>query len=404
MAAPDEIASVVSSIHAAPPKVAIVTTGGAAQLSAWLLTVPGASATVLEATTPYSREALAEYLGGDPESFCSRETAASMARAAYRRAAALAPPSDPSPLLGLAATCALATGRWKRGEHRAWAAVHDGTRTRVAGLNLEKGARDRAAEDAEASVLALTLLADASGVPCGLAAGAAGERVPEDVSDLGDPLRALVEGRAECVEVQPGPPGAPPRTLVDAPRRGRVVLPGSFNPVHAGHEALLDAAVRHVGGGAGGVFELSVQNADKGVLALGELRGRVEGVLRLGRGVVLTRAPLFTDKARLFPGAVFAVGHDTAIRLVMPKYYGGSEAEMTRQFAQLRGRGCRFVVAGRVPQGAGGAAGGFLTLDDVDVPACLRPLDMFSGLAESDFRSDLSSSELRRRRSAGGGD
>ncbi len=49
--------------------------------------------------------------------------------------------------------------------------------------------------------------------------------------------------------------------------------------------------------------------------------------------VVVTSAPLFTTKSQLLPGSCFVVGYDTAIRLVMPKYYNNSEAEMLVQFA-----------------------------------------------------------------------
>jgi hypothetical protein len=52
------------------------------------------------------------------------------------------------------------------------------------------------------------------------------------------------------------------------------------------------------------------------------------------------QAPLFTLKARLYPQSTFVVGYDTAVRLVMPKYYDG-EAGMLSQFSELRVRGCR---------------------------------------------------------------
>jgi hypothetical protein len=42
-----------------------------------------------------------------------------------------------------------------------------------------------------------------------------------------------------------------------------VYLPGSFNPLHHGHEQLLDAAASVAGPGVEGAFELSVGNADK---------------------------------------------------------------------------------------------------------------------------------------------
>lgn len=58
------------------------------------------------------------------------------------------------------------------------------------------------------------------------------------------------------------PPCPPHQVLVDAPRPGRVYLPGSFNPLHEGHLRLLQAAVA-ASSGKEGCFELSVGNADK---------------------------------------------------------------------------------------------------------------------------------------------
>jgi hypothetical protein len=60
-----------------------------------------------------------------------------------------------------------------------------------------------------------------------------------------------------------------------------------------------------------------------------------------GLPVVLTSAPLFTNKSRLLRGSWFVVGWDTAVRMVMPKYYGGTEVGMLREFDKLRAAGCR---------------------------------------------------------------
>ena len=111
---------------------------------------------------------------------------------------------------------------------------------------------------------------------------------------------------------------------------------------------------------------------------------------------MLTRAPLYAAKAALMPGATFVLGHDTAVRLLMPKYYGG-ERGMFAAFNQIRAAGCSFIVAGRAaaqPQAGsegGAAASRFLTLADVDVPEALA--DLFEAMPE--FRLDVSSSELR---------
>ena len=45
----------------------------------------------------------------------------------------------------------------------------------------------------------------------------------------GEPLQALLDGTVRSVEFAGG------QVVVDAPRRGRVYLPGSFNPLHDGH-------------------------------------------------------------------------------------------------------------------------------------------------------------------------
>lgn len=79
-----------------------------------------------------------------------------------------------------------------------------------------------------------------------------------------------------------------------------------------------------------------------------------------------TQVPLFTQKATLFPGSTFVVGYDTAIRLVMPKYYGG-EVPMLLEFERLKALGCKFVVAGRVD-----ADGSFKTMRDVILPPSLE--------------------------------
>ena len=118
--------------------------------------------------------------------------------------------------------------------------------------------------------------------------------------------------------------------------------------------------------------------------------------------MVLTRAPRFLDKARLFPGAAFLLGFDTAVRLVDAKYYapvpGGSPADaVVAALLPLAAGGTRFVVAGRWDA----SSRRFLTLADAlpGVPPLLRP--MFIELPEAAFRLDVSSTQLRAAAGAG---
>jgi hypothetical protein len=61
------------------------------------------------------------------------------------------------------------------------------------------------------------------------ASGGAPRRAQEAGEEPRDPLEALLAGDVDAVEFSGG------RVLVDAPRSGRVYLPGSFNPLHDGH-------------------------------------------------------------------------------------------------------------------------------------------------------------------------
>ena len=95
--------------------------------------------------------------------------------------------------------------------------------------------------------------------------------------------------------------------------------------------------------GAGGAYELAILNPDKPPLAPGDAADRLAG-LSGAEAVWLTRAPTFPEKARIFPGATFAVGVDTLVRIAEPRYYGGPEGLAAA--LSILGQ-CRFLVFGR---------------------------------------------------------
>ena len=152
----------IARIHASTHRAVLVVTGGGTQAVADLLAVPGASRTVLEAVVPYSESALTEFLGAGPSQAVSVETAAALARAAYKRALALHAAQDP--LVGVSCTATLATDRPKKGAHRAHIGISTAAETRVYSCTLTKGARDRQGEERVVSDLLLTVLARACGL------------------------------------------------------------------------------------------------------------------------------------------------------------------------------------------------------------------------------------------------
>ena len=375
--APAEVYRLIERLHASETMAVVAVAGAGSQAISQLLAVAGASRTVLEVRFLYAPGSLTDFLGYEPRQFVGAETARALARCAYGRAARLRP--NRAPVVGVACTATIATDRPKRGGHRCHVASWGQTGATTYSLEMTKGLRDRAGEEVVVSNLILRALVEHSGIDVD---------VPLDLDDAeclntdrvryGDPISALLAGHVDAVLAS-----TDGTMLADDKIRGGL-LPGSFDPFHEGHEALIAAASEILKSEVS--FELSVVNVDKAPLREEEVRARIAQMA--GRWpVAVSRAPGFADKARLFPGCTFVIGWDTATRLFDPRYYGGDDLLMLRAIDEIRRLGCRFLVAGRVANGA------FQTLDDLRVPREFE--DMFASIPESMFRMDLSSTELR---------
>ena len=183
-----------------------------------------------------------------------------------------------------------------------------------------------------------------------------------------DPIQS---NSAVCVE---------PSGVIRAEAKPLAILPGSFNPLHPGHTTL--AAVASARLGVPVHFELSVANVDKPEMSPEEIKKRVGQFASVGP-VWVTRAATFTEKARLFPGAAFVLGWDTAVRLIDPAYYGGI-SKRDSALRKMLAAGCRFVVGGRVDE-----TGAFRVWNQAAIADEFA--DLFVVLWESEFRVDVSS-------------
>ena len=110
-----------------PPGVVLYLTGGCMQLVPMLLTVPGASRTVLELKVPYSQRSLRQLIDTEPTQYVSADVARQLARQAFLRAQELSGSADGTGgerCLGLGCTAALRSDPPKRGEHRYVVGIH----------------------------------------------------------------------------------------------------------------------------------------------------------------------------------------------------------------------------------------------------------------------------------------
>lgn len=372
-------ARLIADVQGSGRQAVLAVTGGGTAAIAELLRVPGGSRLLLEVIVPYDPRSLAEFLGQAPEQACSAETAVAMAERARGRAAAIARPEAVP--IGLGATASLVSDRPKQGDHRCHIAVATDTGTELTSIVLDKGRRDRPAEEdlvARAIVLCL-----AQG--CGVAAPpletvlAAGDRCTRRSLPSSSPIDRLLSGALARVTV------CPDGQLAASAPTPSAVLPGSFNPRHAGHVGLARTASQILGTPVH--FELSVLNVDKPALTAREVRRRL-AQFAWQATVELTRAPTFLEKSRLFQDVTFVIGADTAERLVAARYYGDSESRMHAALQEMAERGAHFLVAVRRDE-----AGRVRSLADGVVPA--RFAGLFTEIPESRFRFDVSSTDLR---------
>lgn len=370
----------IQQIHDCTSQIVLVTAGAGTQALSDLLGVAGATRTLLEALVPYSAAAFDDFLGQTPKQYVHPKTAKLMAGRAYTRARLL--DDENHPLIGLACTATIVTDRPKRGEHRAHIASWQPQRLVRYGIHLEKGTRDRSGEENVVSTIMLNGLARACGIEqqIDLALRHA-DQLEIETNDFAAVAQQLARQQIPFFGVHAH------GRIVTRHVSPQALLSGAFNPLHDGHLELAQTAADQLGQPV--AFELAATNVDKPPLPPDTILSRLAQFA--GRWpVYVSNAPTYLEKSALYPDATFVIGYDTAVRVLHPRYYGNSHAQMLDALKTIRDRGCCFLVAGRSDDN-----GRFHDIHDLAIPADLTTL--FHGIPPEKFRKDISSTELRAR-------
>ena len=373
-----EARQLIQKLHQAPEQIVYVAAGAGTKALNALLGVAGASRTLLEGVIPYSEASFEQFLGSKPQTYVSKEVAHLLAGRALTRAQLLADTN--APLVGVACTATIVTDRLKRGTHRAHIAVWRKEKLKSYYLLLDKGKRNRKEEERVVSSLILNAIAETMGVEDRVSMELlSGDKTETTEYDYKNAVKDLYNRQTSFFGI------CAFGRILNQDSSPQIILSGSFNPLHQGHLALVTAATKFLNKPVS--FELSATNVDKPPLEKTDTLYRISQFA--GQyDIYLTNAPTFLEKARLFGETTFVVGFDTAVRILMPKYYGAEEGKMWEGLQEFRDRGCKFLVAARATQ-----SGKVNDINDLSVPADFKSI--FVGLPN--FRSDISSTYLRNR-------
>ncbi len=410
--------------------------GGGSDALADLLRTPGASKFVSGASIPYSPDAMTDFLGCTPETFCCQETAWKMAQQCFqlqlarikndtvdnsqrsrgtqavngvvvnkteKKSLFAYQPEELQNKWGVACTASLSTNRIKRGNYRAYIVIQSLADVYTFTVQFVKSPdeseqwtfdqfselraiQERIVSDVILSALRFVQLKQDEFYP---EYSIADSLMPEfsvqySHRTVDKSWYKLLSGEVDALIW-----GKDSKVAWTHP----AILPGSFNPIHDGHRQMRKIAEQILSKPV--FYELSILNADKPPVSMGELAYRLEEIASGSdpAPVILSRCPYFIDKARHIPGTTFVLGADTIERLNDVRKYYQNQEEFDSVLNELERLKTRFLVFGRPDTG-----GNYIGLKDLTISKKL--LDLCQEVPQETFCNSLRSTDIRSGREA----
>ena len=390
------IANAVKGLFASGTRVHLACTGAAAGIVYDIWKIAGASNTLFSYNFPYHAGDFDRYIGKNWKQStghgnCCSEAAIALAQESYFRAQQTCTEYGyDSPIIGLGLTAAATTDRELKGGTRCFAAVRTSDGIFTCELRMDQHEINREVFGAICDLTALNMVLFAAGlsqvpfeanpfVTCDQFVKT--DTVPGFIfapkklspkllaDDLNKPMYVTIDGK-----VQP---------LLDD-FSDYIVFPGSFDPMHYGHDAVAKMAELFTGKKA--IFEITAKNADKLELTHEKLEQRLAQFTSRWPLILNNEGRLFVDKANSYPGLKnFVCGYDTAFRILDPQWYGGTNDGLVHMLDRLATLGVKIYVLSRFD--------GNKVLSCNDLPVSNKFKELFVHLPG---RWDISSSALRK--------
>lgn len=162
-----------------------------------------------------------------------------------------------------------------------------------------------------------------------------------------------------------------------------VLFPGSFAPLHHGHERIARLAKQQTTKDI--LFQITAQHPAKGRIPLDELRARAAQLRFLWPVVLFETEGLYVEKSKRCPKTQILIGADVVYGLQDLRYYQQDRKIRDQVFSEIAQQQGSFLVAGREVDDV------YETLYDIPIPPRYAPLFLPLG-----GKMSVSSTQLRK--------